>query len=38
MRPHLTVEQRQLALRLRAKGLSLGEIGAQWAARVGASR
>ena len=34
MRPHLTVEQRQLALRLRAKGLSLGEIGAQ----VGCSR
>jgi IS30 family transposase len=29
MRAHLTVEQRQLALRLRAKGLSLREIGAQ---------
>jgi hypothetical protein len=27
MRPHLTVEQRQLALRLKAKGLSLWEIG-----------
>jgi transposase, IS30 family len=27
MRPHLTVEQRQLALRLRARGLSLREIG-----------
>src|SRR4029453_3962707 len=34
MRPHLTVEQRQLALRLRAGGLSLREIGAQ----VGCSR
>ena len=34
MRPHLTVEQRQLALRLRAGGLSLGEIGRQ----VGCSR
>ena len=33
MRPHLTVEQRQLALRLRAKGLSLREIGP----RVGCS-
>jgi transposase, IS30 family len=29
MRPHLTVEQRQLALRLKAKGLSLREIGPQ---------
>jgi transposase, IS30 family len=29
MRPHLTVEQRQLALRLRARGLSLREIGPQ---------
>ena len=29
MRPHLTVEQRQLALRLKARGLSLGEIGPQ---------
>ena len=29
MRTHLTVEQRQLALRLRAKGLSLREIGPQ---------
>jgi transposase, IS30 family len=29
MRPHLTAEQRQLALRLKAKGLSLREIGAQ---------
>jgi IS30 family transposase len=29
MRAHLTVEQRQLALRLRAKGLSLREIGPQ---------
>ena len=27
MRPHLTVEQRQLALRLKARGLSLREIG-----------
>ena len=27
MRPHLTVEQRQLALRLKASGLSLREIG-----------
>jgi IS30 family transposase len=34
MGPHLTVEQRQLALRLRAGGLSLREIGAQ----VGCSR
>jgi transposase, IS30 family len=34
MRPHLTVEQRQLALRLRAGGLSLREIGRQ----VGCSR
>jgi transposase, IS30 family len=29
MRAHLTVEQRQLALRLKAKGLSLREIGPQ---------
>ena len=29
MRTHLTVEQRRLALRLRAKGLSLREIGPQ---------
>src|SRR5690348_12278873 len=29
MRPHLTVEQRQLARRLSAKGLSLREIGRQ---------
>jgi Helix-turn-helix domain len=29
MRSHLTVEQRQLALRLRARGLSLREIGPQ---------
>jgi len=29
MRPHLTVEQRQLALRLKAKGLSLRAIGPQ---------
>jgi IS30 family transposase len=29
MRPHLTVEQRQLALRLKAKRLSLREIGPQ---------
>jgi hypothetical protein len=29
MQPHLTVEQRQLALRLRARGLSLREIGPQ---------
>ena len=29
MRPHLTVEQRQLALWLKARGLSLREIGPQ---------
>jgi hypothetical protein len=29
MQPHLTVEQRQLALRLKARGLSLREIGPQ---------
>jgi hypothetical protein len=29
MRAHLTVEQRQLALRLKAGGLSLREIGPQ---------
>jgi IS30 family transposase len=29
MRPHLTVEQRQLALRLKARGLSLREISPQ---------
>jgi transposase, IS30 family len=29
MRPHLTVEQRQLVLRLKARGLSLREIGPQ---------
>jgi hypothetical protein len=29
MRVHLTVEQRQLALRLKARGLSLREIGPQ---------
>jgi hypothetical protein len=29
MRPHLTVEQRQLALRLKARGLSRREIGPQ---------
>src|SRR5690348_10292954 len=29
MRPHLTVEQRQLARRLSAKGMSLREIGRQ---------
>ena len=29
MRPHLTVEQRRLALRLKARGLSLREIGPQ---------
>ena len=29
MRPHLTVEQQQLALRLKARGLSLREIGPQ---------
>jgi hypothetical protein len=29
MRPHLSVEQRQLARRLSAKGLSLREIGRQ---------
>jgi hypothetical protein len=29
MGPHLTVEQRQLALRLKARGLSLREIGPQ---------
>jgi IS30 family transposase len=29
MRPHLTVERRQLALRLKARGLSLREIGPQ---------
>ena len=34
MRAHLTVEQRQLALRLRARGLSLREIGPQVAARM----
>ena len=29
MPPHLTVEQRQLALRLKARGWSLREIGPQ---------
>jgi IS30 family transposase len=29
MRAHLTVEQRRLALRLKTRGLSLREIGAQ---------
>jgi hypothetical protein len=29
MRPHLTVEQRQLALRLKARGLSLRRSGPQ---------
>jgi hypothetical protein len=29
MRPHLTAGQRRLALRLKARGLSLREIGAQ---------
>jgi IS30 family transposase len=29
MRPHLTVEQRQLALRLKARGWSSREIGPQ---------
>jgi DNA-directed RNA polymerase specialized sigma24 family protein len=29
MPPHLTVEQRQLALRLKARGLSLRQIGPQ---------
>ena len=29
MQPHLTVEQRQLALRLKARGLTLREIGPQ---------
>jgi len=29
MQPHLSVEQRQLALRLRARGWSLREIGPQ---------
>ena len=29
MQPHLTVEQRQLALRLKARGWSLREIGLQ---------
>ena len=29
MRPHLTVEQRQLAFRLKARGLSLRETGPQ---------
>ena len=29
MRPHLTVEQRELAWRLKARGLSLREIGPQ---------
>jgi hypothetical protein len=29
MGPHLTVQQRELARRLRAKGLSLREIGPQ---------
>ena len=29
MQPHLTVEQRQLALRLKARGWSLREIGPQ---------
>jgi hypothetical protein len=38
MRAHLTVEQRQLALRLKARGLSLREIGPQVAARIRASR
>ncbi len=31
MHGHLTVEQRRLALRLKARGLSLREIGAQGA-------
>jgi hypothetical protein len=29
MQPHLTIEQRGLALRLKARGLSLREIGPQ---------
>lgn len=37
MPPHLTVEQRQLALRLRARGLSLWQIGPRWAARTRSS-
>jgi len=35
MRPHLTVEQRQLAPRLKAKGLSLREIGPQMGCLLG---
>ncbi|HUY51511.1 MAG TPA: helix-turn-helix domain-containing protein [Streptosporangiaceae bacterium] len=38
MRPHLTVEQRRLAVRLKAKGLSLREIGPQVGARIRAWR
>jgi hypothetical protein len=34
MAAHLTAEQRQLALRLKARGLSLREIGPRWAART----
>jgi hypothetical protein len=38
MRPHLTMEQRQLALRLKARGLSLSEIGPQVAVHIKAWR
>jgi len=34
MAVHLTAEQRQLALRLKARGLSLREIGPRWAAHI----
>jgi hypothetical protein len=34
MAAHLTAEQRQLALRLKVRGLSLREIGPRWAART----
>jgi hypothetical protein len=33
MRPHLMVEQRQLALLLKARGWSLRESARRWAAR-----
>ena len=38
MRPHLTVEQRQLAVRLKARGLSLRRSARRWAPRIRASR
>ena len=38
MRPHLMMEQRQLAWRLNARGLLPREIGPQVAARIRASR